>query len=295
MRGKFKDIVTDLAENDPWVIVLLGDISVFQFRHFQERFPDRFHNMGICENALISVAAGLASQGYHPFVHTIAPFITDRSFEQIKLDMVYNDFGGNIVSCGASFDYAWDGATHHTYFDLAMLRMLPGAEVCQPGSEAELAALMPSQYANGKTTYFRLSDKPHDIDLGDDLAFGRGVVLKDVGAPMTVMTAGPMLAEVLPACQDLNVNLVYFHTLKPIDQALVTRFADTEIVVVQDAFGLSEAIAGVRPGLRMAVLGVDRMDRFETCYGTHHDMRAALQLDTAALRARIPTAFHSAA
>ena len=112
---------------------------------------------------------------------------------------------------------------------------------------------------------------------------------------MTVMTAGPMLAEVLPACQELNVNLVYFHTLKPIDQALVTRFADTEIVVVQDAFGLSEAIAGVRPGLRMAVLGVDRMDRFETCYGTHHDMRAALQLDTAALRARIPTAFHSAA
>ena len=57
MRGKFKDIVTDLAENDPRVIVLLGDISVFQFRHFQARFPDRFHNMGICENALISVAA----------------------------------------------------------------------------------------------------------------------------------------------------------------------------------------------------------------------------------------------
>ena len=75
--------------------------------------------MGICENTLISVTAGLSSQGYHPFVHTICPFLTERSIEQIKIDMCYNNFGGNIVTCGATFDYAWDGATHHAYTELA--------------------------------------------------------------------------------------------------------------------------------------------------------------------------------
>jgi transketolase len=124
----------DLAARDDRVVVILGDISHYLFNAFQEKYPSRFYNMGVCENALVSVAAGLGAQGFHPFVHTIAPFITERSLEQIKLDMCYNEFGGNILSCGASFDYAWDGATHHCYSDLEILRLLPGMEVIQPGS-----------------------------------------------------------------------------------------------------------------------------------------------------------------
>ena len=81
-------------------------------------------------------------------MHTICPFITDRSIEQIKLDMCYNDFAGNIVTCGATFDYAWDGATHHAYTDLAMLRMLPNMEVLHLGSKREVEALIRSQYKN---------------------------------------------------------------------------------------------------------------------------------------------------
>ena len=88
----------NLAEEDEKVLVILGDISHYLFNNFQTKFPDRFHNMGICENALVSVAAGLSSQGFFPFVHTIAPFLTERSVEQIKLDMCYNQFGGNLVS-----------------------------------------------------------------------------------------------------------------------------------------------------------------------------------------------------
>src|SRR4051812_33956269 len=108
LRKQFKDTVTDLAGRDEKVVVILGDISHFLFNAFQEKFPDRFFNMGICENTLVSVAAGLGSQGFHPFVHTITPFITERCLEQIKLDVAYNRLGVNIVSTGASFDYAWD-------------------------------------------------------------------------------------------------------------------------------------------------------------------------------------------
>jgi transketolase len=282
MRKQFKDTVMELAGRDDRVVVILGDVSVYLFQDFKERHPDRFYNMGICENTLISAAAGLSSVGFHPFVHTIAPFITERSYEQIKLDMCYNEFGGNIVSCGASFDYAWDGATHHCYTDLAILRLLPHMEVIQPGSRKELDALIRSQYDNGKTTYFRLSDYPHSVDL--PVEFGRGVVIKDVSAPMTVMTAGPLLESVLEACNGIDVNIVYFHTLKPIDRELIESYRHTKILVVHDAFGLYEAIAEI-PHLSLAYKGIP--DAFCSWYGKLHDIRKRLGLDTASIRQRI--------
>ena len=279
MRRQFRDTVTDLAAADDRVVVLLGDISHYMFNDFQRRFPARFYNLGICENALVSVAAGLSAQGFYPFVHTIAPFITERSLEQIKVDMGYNGFGGNIVSCGASFDYAWDGATHHCYTDLAILRLIPGMEVVQPGSCPELDALLRSQYNNGRPTYYRLSDHPHDVCMPTQ--FGKGVALIDRAAPVTVMTAGPILGNVMEACRDLDANLVYFHTIKPIDTELIRRFGQTRILVIHDAFGLHEAICEV-PGLFTTYHGLP--DEFCVWYGTVHDIRKQIGLDVGSIR-----------
>lgn len=282
MRRQFKDTVTDIAARDERAVVILGDISHYLFSSFQEKYPERFYNMGICENALISVAAGLSAQGFHPFVHTIAPFITERSLEQIKLDMCYNEFGGNILSCGSSFDYAWDGATHHCYSDLAILRLLPGMEVIQPGSRKELDTLLRSQYGNGRPSYFKLSDHPHTIDL--DVTFGKGLVLKAVDAALTVVTAGPLLANVIEACTDLPVNILYFPTIKPIDKELVANFRHTRFLVVHDGFGLREAINEV-PALQTAYHGLP--DEFCVWYGTVHDIRRKIQLDPPGIRAAV--------
>jgi transketolase len=235
--------------------------------------------MGICENTLISVSAGLSAQGFCPFVHTIAPFITERSLEQIKLDMCYNEFGGNIISCGASFDYAWDGATHHAYTDLAILRLLPNMEVIQPGSVKELDVLIRSQYNNHRPTYFRLSDHPHNIDM--PVEFGKAVVLKNMDSPLTVMTAGPILGNVFEACRDLEVNLVYFNTIKPIDREMIRKFKDTEIVVVHDAFGLYEAICEVG-NLSVSCHGLP--DEFCCWYGTLDDIRKKTGLDAGSIQ-----------
>lgn len=282
MRKQFRDTMIQLAATDDRVVLVFGDISVYLFNEFREKYPDRFFNMGICENTLISAAAGLSSQGFFPFVHSIAPFITDRSFEQIKLDMCYNRFGGNVVSCGASFDYAWDGPTHQTLTDLAMLRMLPGVEVIQPGSRKETDVLIRSQYRNGKTTYFRLSDHLHDVDL--PVEFGKGVVIKNVGSQVTVMTAGPVLKNVLEACQPLHVNLIYFHTLQPIDKELISKFSDTKILVVHDAFGLYEAVCSV-PGVSVSFQGP--ADQFCLWYGRVGDVRKMLGLDPDSIRKRV--------
>jgi len=274
MRKQFKETILDLAAVDERIVMILGDVSVYLMNDFQQKYPDRFYNLGICENAIISVSAGLSSQGFIPFAHTIAPFITERSYEQIKLDMCYNRFGGNIVSCGASFDYAWDGATHHTYTDLAILRLLPECDVLQPGSRKELDILMRSRYASGKTTYFRLSDHPHAMDM--PVEFGKGVVLKDCKSGVTVMTAGPLLGNVLEACADLPVNLIYFHTIKPIDRDLIATYADTRILVIHDAFGLHEAVCSV-PGISASYHGIP--DQFCGWYGTLSDIRKKIGLD----------------
>ncbi len=279
MRKRFRETVMDLASGDERLVLLFGDVSVYLFKDFKNAYPERFYNIGICENTIVSTGAGLSAMGMIPVMHTITPFITERSYEQIKIDLCYNRFGGNIVTCGASFDYAWDGATHHAYTDLAILRLLPGMEVIQPGSEKELEVLFRSQYANGRPTYFRLSDHPHTIDT--DPVFGEGIVLKDAGSVVTVMTAGPVLGNVMEASKDLPVNLVYFHTIKPIDREVLCRFKDTEIVVVHDAFGLYEAIAEV-PHLKMTYHGMP--DDFCSCYGRLPDVRRSIGLDPASIR-----------
>lgn len=284
MRQQFKRSMLELAEQDQDIVLVFGDISVFLFREFQTRYPDRFYNLGICENTLVSMAAGLSALGFKPFVHTICPFLTDRSFEQIKIDLCYNQYPANIVTTGASFDYAWDGATHHCYTDLAMLRLLPGLEVMQPGSPAELDALIKSQYRNGHTSYFRMSDHSHGVVWSEPVIFGRAHILRDGGYPVTVMTAGPILKNVLEACQELPVNLVYHHTLKPLDYSVVERFRDTHIVVVHDAFGLKEAIQEL-PALKVTAYGLP--DQFCVWYGTVHDLRREVGLDSAGIRQRL--------
>jgi transketolase len=288
VRKQFKETIEDLSLIDPRIVLILGDVSVYLFNEFKKNYPDRFYNMGICENTLISVGAGLSSQGFFPFVHTIAPFITERSYEQIKLDMCYNGFGGNIVSCGASFDYAWDGATHHSYTDLAILRLLPEMEVLQPGSRKELNVLLRSQYNNRRTTYFRLSDHPHSIDI--KVEFGKGTILQNNSSKLTVMTAGPILGNVREACSGLNVNLVYFHTIKPIDKELIENFRKTKILVVHDAFGLYEAISEV-PDLCLSYHGLP--DGFCSWYGTLNDIRNKIGLDMESIRQRIKEKLNS--
>lgn len=282
-RQQFRDTVVSLAACDPKVVVVLGDISHFLFIPFQKENPTRCYNMGICENALVSITAGLSSQGFHPFVHTIIPFITERCVEQIKLDMCYNQFGGNIVSTGASFDYAWDGATHHCYTDLALLRLMPGMEVTQSGNSQELDTLIRSRYNNGKPSYFRISDHNHPFDF--PVQFGKANILREnAAAKLTVMTAGPILGNVFEATQDLPVNLVYFSTIKPIDKEVIARFKHTNILVVHDAHGLQEAIHEV-PDVRTSYHGLP--DVFCAWYGKVPDIRKKIGLDAAGIRAAV--------
>jgi transketolase len=279
MRKQFRDTVTELAEADERIVLVFGDISVFLFEPFVRRFPNRFYNLGICENTLVSVAAGLASQGFIPFVHTIAPFVTERCLEQIKIDVGYNRFPINIVTCGATYDYAWDGPTHQALSDMGALRLIPDIEIVQPGTRQETDRLLRDRYASGTPTYFRLSDHPHGASF--PVEFGRGVVVRDVGGPVTAVTAGPILANVLSAVESLPVNVIYFSTIKPLDGEILSAFAHTRLVVVHDATGLFEEVCEHAAG---PVTHLGLPDRFVSCYGTIQDIRREIGLDPERIR-----------
>lgn len=282
MRNQFRNTMIELAGDDDRLVLLFGDISVFLFRDFIARYPERFFNLGICENTITSMAAGMSALGLIPVVHTISPFLCDRSFEQIKLDLCYNGYGANIVTCGASYDYAWDGATHHCPTDLANLALLPGIEVMQPGSRKELDAFLRSQYANGKVSYFRTAADEHGLDL--PVTFGKGCTVRDGGHKVTVITAGPILGNVVQASADLPVNVLYFPTIKPFDHALLSKYQHTRILVVHDAFGLHQA-ASQLPGIDLTVHGLP--DKFMDCYGTLDDVRQRVGMDIPGIRQAI--------
>jgi transketolase len=283
MRRQFKDTVMRLAEQDNRLVLLFGDISVFLFNDFRETYPDRFFNAGICENTLISMGAGMSAAGFHPVVHTIAPFVTERSYEQVKLDVCYNRFPCTIVTTGGSFDYAWDGATHHCYTDLELMRMLPGMQVMQPGSKKEFDVLFTNCYSNGNPSYIRIAADEHGVDF--PVEFGKGIIIKESpGSGITIATAGPILRNVMAACSDMPINILYFHTIKPLDAELIRRFAYTKIIVVHDAYGLFEAINACCCA-ETEYHGLP--DEFCCYYGTLEDIRKRIGIDPKEIRNRI--------
>jgi transketolase len=121
MRKIFPTVVEDLMKKNKKIFCLLGDIGVFSFRNIFKNFKDRILNMSTMEQSMIGFAAGLSKAGYVPIVHTIAPFLALRALEQIKIDFVYNKLSVNIVSVGASNDYAKLGTTHHCFEDINIL------------------------------------------------------------------------------------------------------------------------------------------------------------------------------
>ncbi len=285
MRSQFKNTVMKLAERDDKLVLLFGDISVYLFNDFSLLYPDRLLNAGICENTLISMAAGMSAAGFHPIVHTIAPFVTERSYEQVKLDICYNRLGCTIVTTGGSFDYAWDGATHHCYTDLEIMRMLPEMEVMQPGSKKEFDVLLTQCYNNCNPSYMRIAADEHGLDA--PVKFGEGILIRETpGSKVTVVTAGPLLGNVIRACEGLPVNILYFHTIKPLDVQLLKRFCNTRILVVHDAFGLFEAINASCTALT-EYHGLP--DQFCCYYGTLEDIRKKIGLDVHGIRLRVET------
>ncbi|MDD5109273.1 MAG: transketolase C-terminal domain-containing protein [Candidatus Omnitrophica bacterium] len=226
MRQEFADTLLEVGKMDKNLMVMVGDISHFRLQDFAKACPGRYYNIGICEPTIVNMAAGLSKLGFYPVVHTIAPFIVERSYEQIKLDFCYQKLGANIITVGSAFDYSTLGCTHHCYVDFALLKPLPETQIFFPSSPIELNTLFKQTYNNGKLSYFRVPKLSHGYVFSQDkLMVGKGMVIS-TGKDITVVVTGPQLKTVLNAAiqlkkEGIDVEIIYIHTIKPFDEELV--------------------------------------------------------------------------
>jgi transketolase len=159
MRIRFVEAVTELLAEEPTTALVLADISAYLFTEQAQRHPDRVLNVGIRESLMVSVGGGLALTGMRPIIHTYAPFLIERSFEQIKLDLTHQGVSAVLVSVGASYDWTEGGRTHQSPGDVALLDSLPDWTVYVPGHPDEVPPLLRTAVRGDDSVYLRLSDR----------------------------------------------------------------------------------------------------------------------------------------
>ncbi|MGV8151738.1 MAG: transketolase family protein [Candidatus Nanoarchaeia archaeon] len=283
IRQEFAETMLEVGKTDPNLVVLVGDISHFALQPFAKACPGRFYNIGICEPTMVNLAAGLSKVGLTPVVHTIAPFLVERSFEQIKLDFGYQKLGVNIVSVGSAYDYARLGVTHHCYDDFALLKNVENSQIIYPGSCKEFNLLFKQTYNNNLPTYFRVPENKHMHEFKDeDIVFGKGIVAKS-GKDITIITCGPQLKTALDSVRGLekigiDPEIIYLHTIKPYDAQIVNKsLSKTKKALVIEEHskygGLFEEVLRESRGInKIKYSSINLEDKFVRTYGTPEEL-----------------------
>jgi transketolase len=288
MRERAAATLVEFFRADERLALVLADISVDLFEPALRHDPRRAVNVGIMEQTAVGVAAGFALEGFHPVVHTIAPFLAERPLEQVKLDFGYQGLGGLFLSVGASYDYGASGMTHHSPGDVAALSTVPGIEAIVPGTAAETERLIRATYANGRPTYMRL--QVAENARSRELAPG-GLTLVRRGSAVTVVAVGPMLDRTLEALDGIDATVLYATTVFPLDLETLARESApaAEVVLVEPLYEGTTA-AQVAAGLahrptRVLSIGVPR--RVISRYGTTEEHDRDLGLDARGIRERV--------
>lgn len=232
MRRSFSLLMQERLKEDSDSVLLLGDIGVFSFRNAFELCPDRVFNVGILEQGMIGLAAGLAKSGLNPFVHTIAPFLVERPLEQLKIDFGYQKLRGNFISVGASFDYSALGCTHHCPADVAILLGIPGFEIYVPGTEDEFKSQFKQASGNDSASYFRLSEECNTKSFHHKI----GMSLVRTGEKCTVLSVGPTLDMVEQACKEFDVEILYVNSIYPFDNEFLAQHCKSGNIVIVEPF-----------------------------------------------------------
>ncbi|GAA4830306.1 transketolase [Saccharopolyspora rosea] len=289
MRDTFVNTVSAALDADPRIAVVLADVSGDRFVDAAARHPERVINVGIREQALVGVAGGLALTGLRPVVHSITPFVVERPFEQLKLDINHQGAGALVVSTGASYDYPGAGRTHMGPGDVALIDTLPGWTVHVPGHPAEVDALLRAALATDDRVYLRLSERVN----GEPLLGGPGWQQVRRGGRGVVLAVGPALRPVLAATATLDVTVLYTATIRPFDAAglrAAVESATADVVLVEpylrgtSAHEVDDALRDIPH--RLLSLGVRREVELRA-YGTAEDHEAAHGLGPVGIAAAV--------
>ncbi|MEO1996794.1 MAG: transketolase C-terminal domain-containing protein [Planctomycetaceae bacterium] len=297
MRDHFIARLTEMAERDPRITLITGDLGFGVLTNFANRFPKQFINVGVAEQNMTGLATGLALEGRIVFTYSIANFVFMRCLEQIRNDAAYHDANVNVVSIGAGFSYGALGVSHHATEDLAIMRCLPGLTVASPGDDWEAAEATEAIANTAGTCYLRLdkSSAGHTQRPGESFQLGQARVLRE-GHDLTLVGTGGILECVLHAAdalarQGISCRVLSVHTIQPLDLETLSRAADETggLITIEEHTvhgGLGGAVAellmehGTIPRVfqRMGLRG-----EFSSVVGSQQFLRQRYEIDADAI------------
>ncbi len=300
MRDRFIQTLCGLAEADPKIMLITGDLGFAVLDEYRKRFPKQFINAGVAEQNMTLVATGMALEGHIVFTYSIGNFPTLRCLEMIRNDAAYHGANVKVVSIGGGFSYGQLGISHHATEDLAIMRSLPDVTCISPTSLGEVTEATKAITRTPGTCFLRLDkDKGPDGPAAEPFVIGRPRLLR-VGKDVALFTTGGILSEVMAAASRLETagidcSIYSVHSLSPVeaDRFVQASRSHAAIVTVEEhtvTGGLGGLVletladAGALPG-RFLRLGLDRC--FSSVVGSQAYLRTVYGLDASSICARV--------
>lgn len=271
-RDGFGKELVELGKTNEKIVVVSADLEdATRAEYFKKAYPERFFTVGIAEQDMVGMAAGLSLQGFVPFINSFAVFLTNRAYDMIRLDICYNNTNVKIVCSHAGVTVGEDGASAQCLEDLALMRVLPNLKVVCPVDELEARKATRLFAQQTGPMYMRTSRAPVPMltTASDPFVIGKANVLRE-GNDATVIACGIEVSEGLKAAEilkkeNIDVRVVNMHTIKPIDEACIIKAArETGAIVTAEEHqkygGLGGAVAEVvvrHCPVPMAMVAVD--------------------------------------
>lgn len=288
-----------IALNDKSVIVLSADTGCLMFKEFKKNIPEQFHNVGIAEQNLVSIAAGLALTGKKVFIFAITNFIALRCYEQVKIDICSMDLPVTIIGMGTGYIYSEDGPTHHMTEDVSLMRTLPKMTIWSISDYTMAAAVTHLAYENRHPSYIRF-DKgySHKYDCNYD-NFSDGLATLKKGNDLMIVATGVMTDQALKVSEELEnsgikVGIIDLYRLKPINEELLIKSVkdSRRIVTIEEhtIFGgigsiLCETLAKYDVLKPVKIVGIPDILRSEI--GDRETLRSLDKIDIRSIVSRI--------
>lgn len=298
MRTAFINQLVEEAKKNPKIFLLVGDLGFNVVEPFAQQFPERFINVGIAEQNMAGIAAGLALEGYCVYIYSIGNFPTLRCMEQIRYDICYHNLNVKIVAVGGGYAYGSLGASHHATEELGMLRTIPNLVVCSPGDPIETKVITEFSAQNDGPCYIRIG-KAGEPSVHSNLisAINKGSILKiKQNGPIAVFSTGAMLKYVVDFIEQNNIkaSIYSFPFVKPINIEMLKNIVESHKKIItteehQSNCGFGSAIIEIVSDLFEAgdidsfpkIRRIAIPDRFYSIAGSQDYLRkiAGIELD----------------
>jgi len=292
MRDAFFDRLYTLARKDPDIVLVDADMGAPSLDKFRRDLPAQFVNVGIAEQNAISVSSGLAFEGKKTYAYAIAPFITLRCYEQIKVNMCSMKIPVTAVGVGAGFSYDDSGPTHHTTEDIAIMRALPNITILNPTDNVMAAKCADISYNSDVPMYIRLDREPLDDIYDKKETFKDGISQLRRGKDLCIVATGNMVHKALEIAdilkkEDIKVSVVDLYRLKPVNKEKLMKYVkqSDKIVTLEEHLidgGIGSIVAEVFVDnqINIPLKRIAIPDKYCYTYGGREAIRRRINLDT---------------